>query len=64
MKLMPFYAPYFSSVPRSLSVWCSVLIVMRELMSLFTGGTLIGLIVIAAALLVVGVILWWNRRID
>jgi len=37
---------------------------MLELMSLFTGGTLIGLIVIASALLVVGVILWWNRKID
>ena len=37
---------------------------MRELTSLFTGGTLIGLTVIAAALVVVGLILWWNRKID
>jgi hypothetical protein len=37
---------------------------MRELMSLFTGGTLIGVIVIAAAVVAIGVILWWNRKID
>jgi hypothetical protein len=37
---------------------------MREFVNLFAGSTLIGLTVISAAVVVVGAILWWNRKID
>jgi len=37
---------------------------MSEFVSLLTGSAVIGLIAFAAIVVVVGVILWWNRKID
>lgn len=37
---------------------------MREFLRLFSTGAIVGALILATLLVVVGAVLWWNRTVD
>jgi hypothetical protein len=37
---------------------------MSQFLSLFSTGTIVGALILAALLVIVGAVLWWNRKVD